>query len=86
VQDTGCLHPYPIRGGFSEASTAIWYARFDEKPKPALSAGDLCSHTGYWFSNATARSRRLFTLGEIMPTFPHMKAGRVQWFWVNEAE
>jgi len=86
VQDTGCLHPYPVCGGFSEASTARWYARFDEQPKPALNAGDSCTHTGYWFSNATARSRRLFTEGEIMPSFPHLKAGRAQWFWVEGAE
>jgi hypothetical protein len=86
VQDTGCLHPYPIRGCFSEASTALWYARFDEKPKPALSAGDACTHAGYWFSNAAAGSRRLFTKDEMMPTFPNREAGRVQWFWAEGAE
>lgn len=85
VQDTGCLHPFPVQGGgFSEASTAQWYARFDEKPKPALNPGDRCTHTGYWFSNAKARSQRLFITGEIMPAFAHLQAQRTHWFWVGE--
>ncbi|MDB5980551.1 MAG: hypothetical protein JWQ69_1566 [Pseudomonas sp.] len=85
IKDTGCLHPFPVQGGgFCETSTAQWYARFDEKPKPVLNAGDRCSHSGYWFSNARARSQRLFSKGDIMPAFAHLHAQRTHWFWMGE--
>lgn len=84
VQDTGCLHPYPVRGiGFTEQSTAQWYARFDEKPVAAVRAGQPCPQTGHWFSSAMARSRRFFNKGEVMPAFEHLKAERTQWFWAD---
>ncbi|MDB6145650.1 MAG: hypothetical protein JWP80_4694 [Pseudomonas sp.] len=86
LQDTGCLHPFPVLGGgFSEEFTAQWYARFDETPKPVLNGGDLCTHTGYWFTNARARSQRLFKKGELMTTFFHLTAQQTHWFWVGEA-
>lgn len=85
IKDTGCLHPCPVQGaGFCETSTAQWYARFDEKPKPVLNAGDRCSHTGYWFSNARARSQRLFSKGDIMPAFAQVSAQRTHWFWIGK--
>ncbi|MFJ4142290.1 DUF3396 domain-containing protein [Pseudomonas sp. NPDC089734] len=85
LQDTGCLHPYLVPGvGFTEETTAKWYARFDEKPMPAVNAGDACPRSGYWFSNAKVRSRRFFSEGEIMPAFAHIKAGRTQWFWARQ--
>lgn len=85
IKDTGCLHPFPVQGGgFCETSTAQWYARFDEKPKPVLNAGDRCSHTGYWFSNARARSQRLFSKGDIMPAFAQVHARRTHWFWIGK--
>lgn len=84
LQDTGCLHPYPVAGPcFTEETTAQWYARFDDKPKPAVNAGQPCPETGNWFSNARARSRRFFTRGEVMPTFAHLKPERTQWFWAD---
>jgi hypothetical protein len=84
VQDIGCLHPYPVRGkGFTEQSTAQWYARFDDKPVAAVRAGQLCPQTGHWFSSARARSRRFFNKGEVMPAFEHLKAERTRWFWVD---
>lgn len=84
LQDTGCLHPYPVHGPcFTEKATAQWYARFDEKPKPAVYAGQPCPETGNWFSNARARSRRFFNQGEVMPTFAHLKPERTQWFWAD---
>ena len=87
VRNTGCLHPYPIRGrGFTERSTVQWYARYDEKPKPPVSAGQPCPQAGYWFSNAKARSRRFFSKGEIMPAFEHVKAERTQWFWSQDPD
>lgn len=87
LQETGCLHPYLVTGlGFTEESTAQWYARFDAKPPPAVKAGHPCPQTGYWFSNARARSRRFFNKGEIMPAFEHVKAERTQWFWADEGQ
>lgn len=87
VRTTGCLHPYPIRGrGFTEQSTAQWYVRYEEKDKPPVSAGQPCPHAGYWFSNAKARSRRFFNVGEIMPAFEHIKAERTKWFWSHDPE
>lgn len=86
VRATGCLHPYSILGEtFGEAASIAWHARFDEQPPAPLDAGETCTHTGYWSSNAKARSRGLFHTGDIMPTFPHLK-GRTQWFWVGGAE
>ncbi|MEB0039038.1 MULTISPECIES: DUF3396 domain-containing protein [unclassified Pseudomonas] len=86
VRATGCLHAYSLLGDtFSEASSAAWHARFDEQPPAPLDAGERCTHTGYWSSNATVRSRCLFTEGDIMPTYPHLK-GRTQWFWLRESE
>jgi Protein of unknown function (DUF3396) len=86
LQDTGCLHPFPVQGGgFNEESTAQWYARFDEEPVPVLNGGDHCTHTGYWFSNASVRSQRLFKKGEVMATFGHLAAQRTRWFWLGEA-
>lgn len=85
IKDTGCLHPFPVQGGgFCETSTAQWYARFDDKPKPVLNAGDRCSHTGYWFSNARVRSQRLFSKGDIMPAFAQVQAQRTHWFWIGK--
>ncbi|WP_426113897.1 type VI immunity family protein [Pseudomonas sp. DSP3-2-2] len=84
LQDTGCLHPYPIPGPcFTKETTAQWYARFDDKPKPAVNAGQPCPETGNWFSNAKARSRRFFQQGEVMPAFEHLKPERTQWFWAD---
>jgi hypothetical protein len=84
VQDTGCLHPYPVRGiGFTAQSTAQWYSRFDEKPLAAVRAGQPCPQTGHWFSSAMARSRRFFNKGDVMPAFEHLKAERTQWFWAE---
>lgn len=84
VQDTGCLHPCPGRGiGFTEQSTAQWYARFDEKPMASVRAGQPCPQTGHWFSSAMARSRRFFNKGDVMPAFEHLKAERTQWFWTD---
>lgn len=84
LQDTGCLHPYPVFGPcFTEATTAQWYARFDDKPKPPVNAGQPCPETGNWFSNARARSRRFFHQGDVMPTFDHLKPERTQWFWAD---
>ncbi len=81
LQDTGCLHPYlPSDKGFTPQSTARWYARFDDKPVPPVSAGQACPQAGYWFSNARAGSRRLFREGEIMPGFAGIKVERTQWF------
>jgi hypothetical protein len=84
LQDAGCLHPYPVAGPcFTEETTAQWYARFDDKPKPAVNAGQPCPETGNWFSNAKARSRRFFNQGEVMPAFAHMRPERTQWFWAD---
>jgi hypothetical protein len=84
VRDTGCLHPYPVRGvAFTEQSTTQWYARFDEKPVDAVRAGQPCPQSGHWFSNARVRSRRFFSKGEVMPAFEHVKAERTQWFWAE---
>lgn len=84
VQDTGCLHPYPVRGiGFTEQSTAQWYARLDDKPVAAVRAGQPCPLTGHWFSSAMARSRRFFNKGEVMPAFEHLKPAQTQWFWAE---
>lgn len=48
IQDTGCLHPYPVQGGgFSGESSALWYARFDEKPMPPIKVDSHCAYTGY---------------------------------------
>lgn len=81
LQDTGNLHPYLAPGlGFTEQTTAQWYARFDEKPVPPLDAGKPCTKAGYWFSSAQIRSRRFFREGEIMPAFDHIKGKRTQWF------
>lgn len=87
LQDTGNLHPYLAPGlGFTEETTALWYARFDEKPTPPVDAGQPCSKSGYWFSSAQVRSRRLFTQGEIMPAFEHIKGKRTQWFWARQTD
>lgn len=81
LQDTGCLHPYlPTDKGFTEESTARWYARFDDKPVPPVNAGTACPQSGYWFSNARAGSRRRFCEGDIMPGFEGLKPERTQWF------
>ena len=85
LQDEGCLHPYSaFGGGFSEASVFDWYARFDEKPKPTLDAGSLCTHSGFWFSNAMVGSRRYFNEGDVMPTFDPRKPERTRWFWSEQ--
>jgi len=87
VQDTGCLHPYPMPGGgFCKTSSALWYARFDEKAKGPLLSGQTCTHDGFWFSNATAGTRRLFSRGDIMPVLKHPKGRATQWFWVDAAD
>jgi hypothetical protein len=87
LQDTGNLHPYLAPGlGFTEETTAQWYARFDEKPVPAVDAGQVCPRSGYWFSSARAGSRRLFEQGEIMPAFEHIKGKRTQWFWAEQED
>jgi hypothetical protein len=87
LQDTGCLHPHPVPGqGFTEETTSLWYARFDEKPKPPVNAGQTCPCSGYWFSNAQAKSRRYFNEGEPMPGFERVKPERTQWFWTGGAE
>ncbi|WP_244182743.1 DUF3396 domain-containing protein [Pseudomonas floridensis] len=87
LQDTGNLHPYLAPGlGFTEETTAHWFARFDEKAPQPVEAGRACPRAGYWFSNARARSRRFFNESEIMPTFEHLKGKKTQWFWATEAE
>ncbi|SHN19387.1 Protein of unknown function [Pseudomonas asturiensis] len=87
LQDTGNLHPYIVPGtGFNEDTTAQWFARFDEKVLPPVDAGHACPQSGYWFSNAQARSRRLFNEGDIMPAFEHIKGKRTQWFWAAQAD
>jgi hypothetical protein len=87
LQDTGNLHPYLAPGlGFTEETTAQWYARFDDKPMPAVDAGQPCCKSGYWFSSARIRSRRLFREGEIMPAFEHIRGKRTQWFWDEQQE
>jgi hypothetical protein len=84
------LHPYlPYGDGFDEASTAFWYARFDQEetqPKtPArLEAGQPCSVAGYWFTPAKANSRRYFNLGETMPSFSGSNWGDTLWYWSAE--
>ncbi|RRV06694.1 DUF3396 domain-containing protein [Pseudomonas sp. v388] len=84
LQDTGNLHPYLAPGlGFTEETTAQWYARFDDKPVPPVDAGQPCRKSGYWFSSAQARSRRFFEEGEIMPAFEHIRGKRTQWFWAD---
>jgi len=86
LQDTGNLHPYlPPGAGFNEHTTAQWFARFDEKDQPPVDGGKPCPRAGYWFSNALARSRRLFDEGETMPAFEHIRGKRTQWFWANQA-
>lgn len=87
LQDTGNLHPYLAPGlGFTEETTAQWYARFDEKPVPPTDAGAPCPKSGYWFSSAQIRSRRFFREGEIMPTFEHIRCKRTQWFWGEQQD
>ena len=86
MRTTGSLHSYSIPGEtFGEIASAAWYARFDDKPPVPLDAGERCTCTGYWSSNATARSRCLFNEGDVMPAFPHMK-GRTRWFWLQGVE
>ncbi|MEE4308285.1 DUF3396 domain-containing protein [Pseudomonas alliivorans] len=87
LQDTGNLHPYLAPGlGFTEETTAQWFARFDEKPPQPVDAGRACPQAGYWFSNARARSRRFFNESEIMPAFEHLKGKRTQWFWAAQSK
>ena len=87
LQDTGNLHPYLAPGlGFTEDTTADWYARFDEKPVLPVDAGQPCRKSGYWFSSALVRSRRFFQEGEIMPAFEHIKCKRTQWFWDDQQD
>ncbi|RMO96351.1 hypothetical protein ALQ33_01209 [Pseudomonas syringae pv. philadelphi] len=84
LQDTGNLHPYLAPAlGFTEETTAQWYARFDEKPLPPVDAGQACPRSGYWFSSARFGSRRHFDEGEIMPAFAHVKNKKTQWFWAG---
>ncbi|RMV08047.1 hypothetical protein ALP20_100641 [Pseudomonas coronafaciens pv. coronafaciens] len=84
LQDTGNLHPYLAPGiGFTEETTAQWYARFDEKPLPPVDAGQACPRSGCWFSSAQFGSRRHFTEGELMPAFAHVKSKKTQWFWAG---
>ncbi|NQD95288.1 DUF3396 domain-containing protein [Pseudomonas sp. CrR25] len=84
------LHSYsPYGDCFDEASTARWYARFDQ-PESAhatperIPAGQPCSHTGYWFTPAQAHSRRYFEQGEIMPRFEQSDWGETLWYWSAE--
>ena len=87
LQDTGNLHPYLAPGlGFTEETTAQWYARFDEKPVPPIEAGHRCPKAGYWFSNAQIGSRRLFCEGEVMPAFEHIRGKRARWFWDEQQD
>ncbi|KPX83034.1 Uncharacterized protein ALO64_03030 [Pseudomonas meliae] len=84
LQDTGNLHPYLAPGiGFTEETTAQWYARFDEKPLPPVDAGQACPRSGCWFSSAQFGSRRHFDEGELMPAFNHIKSKKTQWFWAG---
>ena len=85
LQDESCLHPYNAFGsGFSEPGVYDWYARFDEKPKPPLDGGSRCTHSGYWFSNAMAGSRRYFSKGEVMLAFDPARPERTRWFWSEQ--
>ncbi|WP_397451547.1 type VI immunity family protein [Pseudomonas sp. NA-150] len=81
----GCLHPFLVNGGggFCEASSAQWYARFDDKPVPPLFAGQACTRDGYWFNSSAAGSRCVFRTGEIMPTLGPSNGKRTQWFWLK---
>ncbi|SOQ02364.1 DUF3396 domain-containing protein [Pseudomonas syringae] len=84
LQDTGNLHPYLAPGiGFTDETTAQWYARFDEKPLPPVDAGQACPRSGSWFSSAQSGSRRHFDKGELMPAFAHIKSKKTQWFWAG---
>ena len=46
-----------------------------------IQAGQLCPHTGYWFSPAQHNSRRHFTQGETMPEFKGSPWGATVWYW-----
>ncbi|MGV8917357.1 MAG: type VI immunity family protein [Pseudomonas sp.] len=85
---SGCLHPYQAvgGGGFCEVSSALWYARFDEKPIAPIFAGQVCTHDGYWFTSSMAGSQYMFRKGEMMPKIKGSRGKPIQWFWVKAAD
>jgi hypothetical protein len=90
LQETGSLHTYsPYGDGFTDESTTLWYARFDQEdnanntPK-RIPAGQPCTHSGYWFTPAQANSRRLFKQGELMLGIGDSNWGDTLWYWSAE--
>ena len=52
-----------------------------------VDGGNNCLQTGYWFTPARQDSRRFFTAGELMPSFPHSPYGATIWQWSeNQAD
>ncbi|UXZ98109.1 DUF1911 domain-containing protein [Pseudomonas phytophila] len=49
-----------------------------------IAAGEPCSKTGYWFTQAQANSRCHFQQGEIMPSTSDSKLGDTLWYWSGE--
>lgn len=49
-----------------------------------VEGGQPCPQAGYWTTPAQQDSRRLFKVGEIMPTFEHSAYGATIWQWSEE--
>lgn len=49
-----------------------------------VEGGQLCPKAGYWTTPAQQDSRRLFSVGDIMPAFEHSAYGATIWQWSEE--
>lgn len=74
-----------IEGQFSDASEANVCSEGDPtQDRLRCESGERCPREGYWFTPAAQDSRRLFKLGEIMPSLGG-DYGQTIWQWSGES-
>ncbi|MBP8191705.1 MAG: hypothetical protein KAX73_07745 [Aquabacterium sp.] len=76
-----------LDGQFEDAALAQASERADSVPgadRLRCDAGRPCPREGYWFTPAAQDSRRLFKLGEVMPSFDG-DYGQTIWQWSGES-
>lgn len=76
------VYPRDLVAYAAEARAKDEMGQFDKTVEAGrVEGGRPCPRTGYWESPARAGSRRMFSLGEIMPVFTEADFGLTIWHW-----